>query len=221
MRCTQLGQQQGEIFMKIAKTQHERTLYIVQLGLFTAILIVLNFTPLGFLQLGIVKITFMAIPVVVGAVILGPVAGAFLGLVFGICSLLQAPTDPLFSIAFAKQPFIIAAICLIPRVLIGVFAAYSAKLAGKFIKYEKASYLTAGLVGSLTNTVLFLGGVILFLEKIITPKMAESGYLTAKTFIGFWVGIGVVNGIPEAIACTILSAAIIIPLKKLNAKSLH
>ena len=49
--------------------------------------------------------------------------------------------------------------------------------------------------------------------------MSEFGLLTAKTFVGFWVGIGIVNGIPEAIACTILSAAIIIPLKKLNARN--
>ncbi len=205
--------------MKTVKTQREKTLYLVQLALFTAILVVIRFTPLFLLPIGIVQMSFMAIPIVVGAVILGPAAGAFLGLVFGLFSLSTAPTDPLFGIAFASQPIIVASICLIPRILIGVFAAYSAKLAGKFIKYDKVNYLIAGIVGSLTNTILFLGGVILLLEKIITPKMSEFGLLTAKTFVGFWVGIGIVNGIPEAIACTILSAAIIIPLKKLNARN--
>lgn len=199
--------------MKNTQTSHKKTLYLVQLAMLTAILLILNFTPIGFLKIGLVEITFMAIPVIIGGVVLGPFAGAFLGLVFGLCSLSLAPAHPLFGVVFAENPLLIAAICIIPRILVGLSAAFIARIATKVGKYEKLSYFAAGLIGSLVNTVLFLGGVIFFLESYITPKMAEFGLLTAKSFIGFWLSIGIINGIPEAIACTIISAAVIIPLK--------
>lgn len=189
-----------------------KTLYLVQLALLTAITLILNFTPLGFLKIGLVEITFMAVPVVIGGVILGPLAGAFLGLVFGICSLSLAPAHPLFGIVFSKNPILVAAVCIIPRILVGLAAAYVVKIPVKE-KFKGILYFLAGLVGSLTNTVLFLAGIMLFMEKLITPKMTGLSLLTAKTFTGFWVGIGIVNGIPEAVACTVLSGVIIIALK--------
>jgi uncharacterized membrane protein len=202
-----------EVIMKNIQTTHRKTLYLVQLAMLTAILLILNFTPIGFLKIGLVEITFMAIPFVIGGVVLGPFTGAFLGLVFGLCSLSLAPAHPLFGVVFTENPLLMAAICIIPRILVGLSAAYIARLAIKMGKYEKLSYFAAGLIGSLVNTVLFLGGVVIFLQNYISPKMAEFGLLSAKTFIGFWVSIGVINGIPEAIVCTMLSAAVIIPLK--------
>lgn len=197
-----------------------KTLYLVQLALLTAISLILNFTPLGFLKLGLVEISFMTIPVVIGGAVLGPFAGAFLGLVFGLCSLSLAPTHPLFGVAFASNPILVAAICIIPRILVGLVAAYIVKFAEKLGKLKKLSYFAAGLFGALTNTVLFLAGIVFFMEKLITPKMAEFGLLSAKTFVGFWVGIGMVNGIPEAIVCTFVAAAVILPLKVFVSKKL-
>lgn len=200
--------------MKTIKTRRQQNLYLVQLALLSAIVIILNFTPLGFLKIGIVEMTFMAIPVLVGAVVLGPAAGAFLGLLFGICSLLLAPSHPLFSVALAEKPIFLAAVCIIPRVLIGLTSAYTAKI---FKKHENTSYVLASLVGSLTNTVLFIGGVVLLLNQVLTPKMAELGLLSEKTFTIFWLSIAAINGIPEAIVSTIISVSIIIALKRLNA----
>ena len=66
--------------MKIKKD----TRYMVNLGLMAAIVIVLANTPLGMIQLPIIKATTVHIPVIIGAILLGPAAGAFLGAVFGI-----------------------------------------------------------------------------------------------------------------------------------------
>ena len=193
---------------------NRKILYLTQLGLLTAITILLNFTPLGFLRIGVVEITFMAIPVIIGGAVLGPAAGAFLGLVFGICSFSLAPTHPLFSIVLAENPVVLALVCVVPRILVGVVAAYIVNIFEKIVKFRPVSYFLAGLAGALTNTVLFLSGIVFLMEQTITPKMAEFGLLSEKTFVGFWVGIGVVNGVPEALACTILCGAIILPLKK-------
>ena len=54
-----------------------------------ALIVVLSFTPLGYLKIGVVSITFIMIPVVIGAVMEGPATGALLGLVFGATSFIQ------------------------------------------------------------------------------------------------------------------------------------
>ena len=63
---------------------------MAEIALLTAIVLILAFTPLGYLKTPWgVEITFIVVPVAVGSVILGPTAGAFLGLVFGMTSFVQ------------------------------------------------------------------------------------------------------------------------------------
>lgn len=199
--------------MKTNKSQRQQILYLVQLALLLSILTLLNFTPLGFPKIGPVHMTLMSIPVIVGAIVLGPAAGTFLGLTFGIFSFMLAPSDPLFSVVFASKPFTLAVICIIPRMLIGITSSYAAKIFKKSFRSEKTSYVLASLIGSLTNTVLFIGGVILLLNQLLAEKIAE---FSEKSFTIFWLSIAAINGIPEAIVCTIVSASVIVALKKLN-----
>ena len=67
----------------------QKTRRLVQLAILVAIMLILAFTPLGYLKVGAIEITFMTIPVVIGAILLGPPAGAFLGGVFGLTSFIQ------------------------------------------------------------------------------------------------------------------------------------
>ena len=62
---------------------------MVQLAVLIAIMLILAFTPLGYLRIGPLAISLMTIPVVIGAMILGPAGGAVLGLVFGLTSFYQ------------------------------------------------------------------------------------------------------------------------------------
>ena len=66
-----------------------RAIGMVRLAVVTAIIILMAFTPIGYLKYGPLSITFLQIPVVVGAIVLGPASGAFLGGVFGATSLAQ------------------------------------------------------------------------------------------------------------------------------------
>ena len=74
---------------------------LVLTALLTALIIVMAFTPLGYLKAGAIEITFITIPVIIGAVLLGPVGGLFLGAVFGItsvpCALRSSASCPEFS----------------------------------------------------------------------------------------------------------------------------
>ena len=68
------------------RTRKHDTRWLVSVALMAAIIIVLANTPLGMIQLPIIKATTVHIPVIIGAILLGPSAGAMLGAVFRLCS---------------------------------------------------------------------------------------------------------------------------------------
>ena len=86
------------------KKQKHDTRWMVSVALMAAIVIVLANTPLGMIQLPIIKATTVHIPVILGAILLGPSAGAILGAVFGICSLISNTMAPTL-LSFAFSPF--------------------------------------------------------------------------------------------------------------------
>ena len=79
--------------------------WMVSVALMSAIVIVLANTPLGMIQLPIVKATTVHIPVIIGAILLGPLAGGILGFVFGACSLVSNTVAPTL-LSFAFSPFL-------------------------------------------------------------------------------------------------------------------
>ena len=78
------------------KTKKHDTRWLVSVALMAAIIIVLANTPLGMIQLPVIKATTVHIPVILGAILLGPSAGAILGGVFGICSVVSNTMTRLF-----------------------------------------------------------------------------------------------------------------------------
>ena len=69
--------------------QNQKTKNIALMGILSALLLLMAFTPLGYLKVGAISISFLMIPVALGAIALGPVAGAALGTLFGITSFAQ------------------------------------------------------------------------------------------------------------------------------------
>ena len=86
------------------KTKKHDTQWMVGVALMAAIVILLANTPLGMIQLPIIKATTVHIPVIIGAILLGPSAGAILGFVFGVCSLVSNTMAPTL-LSFAFSPF--------------------------------------------------------------------------------------------------------------------
>lgn len=62
---------------------------MVQMAILVAIMLIFAYTPLGYLKAGPIEITFMVLPVAIGAIILGPAVGAILGGIFGVTSFIQ------------------------------------------------------------------------------------------------------------------------------------
>ena len=85
------------------KTMHD-TRYMATLAMLCGVLLVMGMTGIGFIPLPVIKATTMHIPVILGAVLLGPKAGAVLGCVFGLCSVWANTTTPGL-LSFAFSPF--------------------------------------------------------------------------------------------------------------------
>lgn len=191
----------------------KNTKTLALMGVLIAIQIVLNFTPLGFIPLGFMNATTLHIPVIIGAIFLGPVAGGMLGGVFGILSVITNTIRPNVT-SFVFSPFITIGdvtgnfmslvVAIVPRVLIGITAYYTFKWISKIDKTKIVAYAGAGVVGALTNTILVMGGIYLFFGE---PYAAAKGVDFGALF-GVIMGIVGMNGVPEAIVAGILVLAI-------------
>lgn len=189
--------------------QRERTRSLVEMALFTAIIIVLSVTPLGYIPLGFMNATTIHIPVIVAGIVLGWKKGAFCGFVFGLTSFLNAtfkpiPTSFLFTPLYDPGNFWSLVIAFVPRILIGIVAFLVFKALFKATSKKSLSMFIAGVAGSMTNTVLVMGMAYIFFAKPFAEakKIAVEGVLKAVC------GVMVANGIPEAIIAGIIASAV-------------
>ena len=188
------------------------TRWMVSVALMAAIVILLANTPLGMIQLPIIKATTVHIPVIIGAILLGPAAGAILGGVFGICSMISNTTAPTL-LSFAFSPFLSSDLAGVfkaiwisvgCRILIGVVAGWL-WIALKKVKLNAWVALPiTGFVGSMTNTVMVMGSIYVLLAK----QYAEAKSVAIDAVWGLIMGTVTASGIPEAIAAAVLVAAL-------------
>lgn len=176
------------------------------IGVLAAISIMLSMTPLGFIPIGPTNATIMHIPVIIGAIVEGPLVGITVGFIFGATSLLKALTMPTIT-SFA---FINPLVSILPRMLIGVIAYYVYKLTIKFTKNVFVSGWITGVVGSLVNTVGVLGMIYILYGARYAEALGESAS-AAKTLI---LTLGVTSGIPEAIVGGFVVSAVCIVFNK-------
>lgn len=184
---------------------------IVVSGALGAVSVVLAVTPLGYLPwFGGVSLTVMHIPAIVAAVLEGPWAGVSVGLIFGVTSMVKAavapigPLDPLFT-----NPLV----SVLPRLAIGLAAwAVFAAFRGRF---RPAAAALAGAVGSFVNTALVLTMLGLTAAAQISGVFGvEAGALPAVL-----AGIAVSNGLLEAAAAAVFTAAIVSAWKGIEGAS--
>ena len=180
---------------------------IAVLGILIALTLVMAYTPVGYLKVGAVSISFLMIPVAIGARAAGPWAGALLGAVFGITSFVQCfGADP-FGTFLANTNIIYTFImCVVCRILAGFLTGLvyrGLKKTGMPVFFKTA---VTGLCAAIFNTVLFVGALILLFGK---------GTITDATGIDPTIGIVMlfativgINAVFEAIASFILTGGI-------------
>lgn len=197
---------------------------LVILAFFTAIIFLMNYTPLGYIDLPLIKATLIHVPVIIGSVLLGPKKGAILGGMFGLTSIIKNSMTP-SALSFAFSPLIpvygtdrgspwAVVICFVPRILVGITPWLVAQALKKLTK-NKAMLRpvvlgVAGAVGAFTNTALVMG-LIFFVFK---DAYAMLQGVDVSAVMGLILGVVAGNGIPEAIVAVVLTPAVCIPLMR-------
>ena len=212
------------------KTKKHDTRWMVSVALMAAIVIVLANTPLGMIQLPIIKATTVHIPVILGAILLGPGAGAILGAIFGICSLVSNTMAPTL-LSFAFSPFLSTTgipgalkaiwISVGCRILIGVAAGWLWVLFTKIKLNQFIALPIVGFVGSMVNTVTVMGSIYF----LFAQQYAEAKEVALTAVFGLVMGTVTASGIPEAIAAAILVLALgkvlVVVFRKMNLGALN
>ena len=187
--------------------------YMVILALLVALLLVMGMSGIGFIPLPVIKATTMHIPVILGAILLGPGAGAVLGCVFGLCSVWANTTTPGL-LSFAFSPFMsttgligavkavwIAVGC---RTLFGAAAGWLWKLVKKWKLPDLVALPVAAAVSTVLHTVLVMGSIYV----LLAGQYAQAKNVAMEAVFGLVMGTVTASGIPEAIAAAILVTVI-------------
>lgn len=183
-----------------------RTLYMVELALMVALIFVMAFTPLGYFQTPGISITFLTVPVAVGAIILGPLGGAVCGLAFGITSLMQCFGLKAFgTMLFSINPLGTIFLCIVPRVLEGwlcglIFKALKSRM-------KNGAYFAASLACPLLNTLLYMSSLvtIFYNTEYIQGFVETLGVTNPFMFVIAFVGL---QGAIEAAVCFLIGSAV-------------
>ena len=175
------------------------------IGVLSAISIMMSMLPfIGYIPIGPTKATIMHIPVIIGAIIEGPVVGATIGLIFGLTSLWNAMTQPTITSIFFLNPLV----SILPRVLIGVVAYYVYQGIYKISKKVYAAGFMAGLIGSLANTVGVLGMIYVLYADQYMERIGQAGADAGK-----WLfTLAATNGVPEALVAALIVSAVSVSL---------
>ena len=181
---------------------------MTMIGMLSAISIFLGLTGLGFIPLPTMRATIMHIPVIIGAIVEGPIVGALVGLVFGLFSMYQKFTAPGPTSFIFWNPII----AIVPRVLIGLVAYYVYSLIRKKVKNESISIAIASLLATFTNTA----GVLSLAYLFYLEKYSAALGINPDTAAVAIAGIGITNGIPEAIVSAVICVPVIIAILKIK-----
>lgn len=195
------------------KEKKLETRYMALLAMLCGLLLVMGMTGIGFIPLPVIKATTMHIPVIIGAVLLGPEAGAVLGGVFGLCSIWANTTTPNL-LSFAFSPFMSSEglpgvlkslwIALGCRILFGYFTGWLWKLCKKILKEDHFALPVTATIATLFHTILVMGSIYV----LLAAQYAHAKNVALSAVFGLIMGTVTASGIPEAIAAAILVTVI-------------
>lgn len=182
---------------------------LARMALLVAIIILLTFTPLGYITLPFIAATTIQMPVIIGAVMMGPMAGLALGIAFGLsalCKVLMMPgADPVATAILSYNFFLYAVIAIVPRGLMGWLSGLLFAGLNKTLPNQRLiSYGITGFVGSMLNTIFYLGSPWLMASGIV----AEVYSMDISGVGAMVMTVAATAGIPEAIVSCVIVAAV-------------
>lgn len=158
-----------------------KTRQMAIIGVLSAVIIMLGLTPIGFIPIGPTRATTMHIPVILGAIVEGPLVGGALGLIFGLFSTFQAWTNPT-PVSFV---FLNPIVAIVPRVLMGILSHYI------YDFFSKRRSMTIKII--LNGFLILFAGYLsksiytnIVIEKKILMALLNVVFLIALGVIGYW-----------------------------------
>lgn len=217
--------EKSEKKLKSTREENRQMVYdLASLGLLTAITLIMGFTPLGFVPIGVLKVTFMTVPVIVAAALMKPKYAAIIGGMFGLTSFIQAVTgmSALTGALFQLNPVLTFGLCVIPRVLEGWLGGLIFTGLKKIDKTSFICYVVTSLSVPVMNTLFFMTALYAEVKIIASGNANAASGLSeglAATFtgvanasaggiIGFFAALVGVQALVEAGVCFVLGTAI-------------
>lgn len=174
--------------------KNEKTYELVLTALFTAIIVIMAFTPLGYIPLVVINATVIHIPVILGALFLGPKKGAFLGFVFGLTSFINNTFKAVTASAFVFSPVLAANvvgisgvfksiyICFVPRILVGVIPYFVYILIRNLLKKEQKVWRV--VIHAAVSLILFIS-----IRAFVSNLVESSNGALIGTLVGLVVAV--------------------------------
>ena len=190
------------------------------LALLIAVVVVMSFTPLGYLVIGPLSMSLLTIPVAIGAIVMGPVDGLILGLVFGCTSFFNAMSggSAMGTALFSINPFGCFVVCVVARVLMGLCTGLVFQGLTKWNKFpQKLNCAISGLLAAFFNTLFFMGTLVIFFYSSSYVQNICAG-LHVNNPLMFVIALVGVQGVVEMILCCIVTTAVSITLFKMQNK---
>ena len=198
---------------------HQNVRKMVVIAMLSGICLFLGLTGLGFIPLPLFKLTILHLPVIIGAIVEGPVVGGSIGLIFGLFSIYQNITAPTPMSPFFYNPLV----SIVPRVLIGVISYYVYKIIKSRFKSTKVSISIAAILGSLVNTIGVLGTIYLLYFKDYALILMDKGTISSNSINAVTTALLTIigtNGIAEAILSALIVTPIVIAIFKMQKRKI-
>ena len=200
MRCIAIANDSKEEFMTTTRKKSFDTKRLALIALLTALVAVLAYFG-GFIKIGgLASISLTLIPVVLGAALLGPLAGAWLGGVAGAVFFMTA--DAVFWLELSIPGTIITV--MVKGVLSGLIAGLVYRIFERVNRYF--AVMAAAVICPVVNTGIFIVGCFIFFMDAVNAGAAAEGMSVGGYLIVFFVGL---NFVFELLTNIVLSPAII------------
>lgn len=195
------------------KTSKVNVRSMALLAMLSGVLLVMQTTGIGMIPLPMFKLTIMHIPVILGAIVLGPGAGAFLGAVFGACSVWANTTTPnvmsMFFSPFLTMTGWVGAVKALwvsvgCRVTMGYLSGWLWRLMRRMGARDLLGLPITAVLSTLLNTVLVLGSICLLFPQ----DYAQVNNTTVNALFAIIGTTVATNGVAEAVAAAILVTVI-------------
>ena len=215
MRCILRGEERQQEELNRGKTKTKLT-YLIELALLVGILLMMNITGLAMIPLPGQYASIMTVPVAVGAMMLGPLAGGVLGGVMGCISFytaIKTGFSTLFLAGYTGGTVVLLSFVntIIPRILMGICVGWIFRAVHKIDRSKTISYYIGGLAAPVLNTLFYMTVLVIIFLNAPTLQALLGEELMAKfqdnilLFVAAYVGI---QAVIEAVLGCVISGSV-------------